>query len=824
MSLAQLHYTSAPPGPDGSGFRFTAVSPGLPQSLLREAEQLIGYEPPRDAPPRPTDAELADFPQALSHSVLSDGGRLLARTVYTGADYSGRWGNFHAHAVHLPDGAQLPGGVLPITAWDSSQWAVRTPEGGVPAPLEKLAPSGLFGVDGLASFAASRAAWLAGFFGDLRRLCEDPAAPQIVLVEQRSADVAQWVALGSAVLPLESARRLTFTTYTRRPQQARQQIIGVLPDDAQSMSGHDHRYRLHHCAGRAGPVEGTADAWAQTAARVWLGRAPELFRAAEALSEGPFEAGPLAALALGAGIALPAGSRAAGVGWVPGRIDVLDEEQLERLVATVCAPGEERHAEESAALGRLFAALEGRVPAAVTAPLAALLLTEAVRTAGAGLSPVRRSALTEGLRQRLAAELGPEIREGVAHGTDAVRPLELLRIADTLDVDCTDLLPDLARKLSRALLADPDGVYTPSVRLCLEEQFELRAALLEKLDTFAAGDPPAAARMLERTALPFTGMQALPHLRMCAEASRVGNGDRVSTLHSVLRASGMSPFAEPLVLRTAVALVWDGVVPRAGEARLMLDETGSDAHRTAGTWTVLVRAALEGSVDDPDVPALARDLLRRFTGELDAQVRGALMLLDFAGQLREGTAPEGWTARVLSLRSAADPVEPVVLERTFRALARRLLGDDVPDGELFALTHSGDADLIAAYGRAARDERVLNRLRISPGYVADCFTAWSGHSGASTDWDNTRNVLLEDVLRPIVRALPDGDIAAVEQRLERAGGRWAEGFRTWNRPGAFGRFAQRFGGGRGRRGYGSGAADSTRWGDVEPPRKGGRES
>ncbi|MCZ9345396.1 hypothetical protein NGM37_47420, partial [Streptomyces sp. TRM76130] len=42
MSLAQLHYTSAPPGPDGSGFRFTAVGPGVPQALLREAEQLIG--------------------------------------------------------------------------------------------------------------------------------------------------------------------------------------------------------------------------------------------------------------------------------------------------------------------------------------------------------------------------------------------------------------------------------------------------------------------------------------------------------------------------------------------------------------------------------------------------------------------------------------------------------------------------------------------------------------------------------------------------------------------------------------------------------------
>ncbi|MEV0094645.1 GTPase-associated protein 1-related protein [Streptomyces sp. NPDC050738] len=801
MSLAQLHYTSALPGPDGdgAGSRFTAVSPGLPQSLLAEVEQLIGYEPPRDAPARPSAAQLADFPQVLSHSVLSDGGRLLARAVCTGT------GAFHAHAVHLPAGARLPGGALPITAWDSSQWAVRTPEGEVPAPLEKLAPSGLFDRDGLAAFAAARGAWLAGFFGDLRRLCEDPAAPQVVLVERRSADVAQWVALGSTVLPRESAHRLTFTTYTRRPQQAGQQIIGVLPDDAQEMRGHDHRFRVHHCTGRAGPVDGTADAWAHTAARVWLGRAPELFKAADAVSDGPFEAGPLAAVALGAGIALPAIGRAAGASWVRGRIDVLEAEQLERLVATVCAPAEDRTAEEAAALGRLFASLDGRVPVAVTEPLAALLLDRAVRVPGAGgLCPVRRSALGEGLRERLAADLGPAVRDGVERAAGAERPLELLRVADTVGVDCGDLLPGLAGKLADALLGDPGGVYTATVRTGLEEQFELRAALLERLDGLAAEDPPAAARMLELTALPFTGMQALPHLRMCAEASRVGNGDRVSTLRSVLRASGISPFAEPLVMRTAVLLVWDGVLPGAGEARLVLDETGSDAHRTAGTWTVLVRAALEGALDDGDVPALARDLLRRFTGELDARMRAALQLLDFAGQLSEGTAPDGWTGRVVRLRSAAEPVESLVLERTLRALVRRLLADDPPDGELFALTHSGDKDLIAAYGRTARDEAVRDRLRTHPAYVAGCFAAWSGHSGAGAAWDETRTALLEEVLLPAVRALSAEDVAAVERGLERAGGRTAEEFRVWSRPGAFGRFAQRFGGGRGR--WGAGAA------------------
>lgn len=249
MTLAQLHYTSAPPGPDGSGFRFTAVSAGVPQGLLREAEQLIGYEPPRDFPARPDTEQLKSFPKAFSFSELADGGRLLSRSVYTGADYSGRWGNFHAHAFHLPPGVRLPDGALPVTVWESARWADATPPGGRPEPVDRIEPSGMLRKESLLAFAVSRADRLAPFFADLRALTTDPGAGQIVLVEEDSADVAQWIALACTVLPREQAHRLTFTTYTRRPQQARQQIIGALPS-SESVA-HDHRFRVHdHTAPR----------------------------------------------------------------------------------------------------------------------------------------------------------------------------------------------------------------------------------------------------------------------------------------------------------------------------------------------------------------------------------------------------------------------------------------------------------------------------------------------------------------------------------------------------------------------------------------------
>ncbi|MFE4332129.1 GTPase-associated protein 1-related protein [Streptomyces sp. NPDC056831] len=825
MGLSQLHYTSAPPGPDGSGFRFTAVSPDLPQSVLREAESVIGYEPPRDAPPRPTTDELLSFPNAFSFTLLSDGSRLLARTVYTGADYSGRWGNFHAHGVHLPAGDSLPGGALPITAWDSACWTDSTPQSGVPAPLEALPPGGGLDRTGLIDFAVSRGPWLPGFLADLRRQAEDETAPQIVIVERDSASVALWVALASATLPRESAHRLTFTTYTRRPQLARQQLIGVLPDDVRGLGGYESRYRIHDCTGHP-PVSAAPGVWAASAAQIWLNRAPELFTRAAALSAAPFAPGPPAVVALLAGIRLETGGRTAAAEWALEHAVSLDEESLHRLIQMLCESAGDRTAAESSRLAELFEMLDGRVAAVTIAPLAALGLVEAVRTVGSplGLSHVR--ALTEAQTERLAAELAPEIRSGIANtgsgtadGLEVSQPVQLLRVAGLLGVDCSDLLPDLVRKLARALLADPEAAYSSVVHEALDELVDLRTALLDKLDHLAAGDPAAVARLLALVPLPLTGTQALPHLRMCAQArsATAQDSDRVTTLHSVLRAAGISPFAEPLVLRTAFRLVWADAVPSAGDARLVLGEIGAAAHVAADTWSLLVEAALNSPADDRDAPDLAHDLLRCFQSELEPSVRAALLLLEFARDLRAGSAGSGWTDRALALRSAAGPVRPAVLEQAFGALAHCLLTESRPDRELYALIQSGDTDLCAAYGRAAREASVRDRLRTVPVYAADCFTDWSSHPHAGRAWAETRAALLDEVLRPVVRALSAGELAAVEQALTAVGGHWLEDFRSWNRPGAFGRLGLRFVG-RGRRA----GVDAPRRGDAEPPRKGSR--
>ncbi|MEV0786732.1 GTPase-associated protein 1-related protein [Streptomyces sp. NPDC050423] len=812
MSLAQLHYTSATAG-DGpeSGedaeipARFSAVDAAIPASALTEAGPLLAYEPPAGTPRQVTDNALRALPESFSFSVLSDGSHLLARTVpVRTAQLSSL--RFHAHAVHLPAGTRLPGGMLPITACRSARWSAATPDR-VPAvdPVTMLSvATGRTGErEGLNDFAVSRGPWLAGVLADLRRLSETAEPLKVVLVERQSADVARWLALAAAVLPQESAERLTFTTYARHPHRAPQAVVGVLPQDTHELSGPG--FRVHTCTGPR--PEGTVDdAWAVTAARIWRSRTPELFREAAELPGEPFAAGPVAVTALCAGIALGPNERAAAAGWAAERPYALTAKRTRQLVDALTAAGvDDRTGAEFDAAGRLFAALDGRSPAATTAPLAAMLVTEAVRGGNGSVELPGRTAFSGPEGAAVATVLGPEILtelSGAGVGLDVARTVQLLRVARLLGMDCSELLPGVVHRLAPALLADPQDTpgWAPALLELMDEQFDVRTALLGALDRIAPEDPAGAERLLGRVALPFTGTQLLPHLRMCAEApeAKAGCGaDRVGAVQRVLRAAGMSPFAEPLVLRTAVGLVWEESAPTVSEARLLLDTATSDTHRTAGTWSHLVAAALNAPADDEEAPELAHDLLRGFPQEIVGRARGALLLLEFARELRSGSAEPDWAERVRALRPGAEPVEPGVLGHAYGALAARLLAPDGPEAELYALAHSGDADLIAAYDRAAHGADVGAGLAADPGYAAGCFAVWTAHPHAGAEWSRTTAALLEEVLRPAVRALSAEGVAAVEEAVGRSGssGR-AEAFRDWNRrsQGTLGRLGRRLAG------------------------------
>ncbi|MCZ9338491.1 GTPase-associated protein 1-related protein, partial [Streptomyces sp. TRM76130] len=98
----------------------------------------------------------------------------------------------------------------------------------------------------------------------------------------------------------------------------------------------------------------------------------------------------------------------------------------------------------------------------MTAPLAGRVLTSAV-LGGGPVPALRAGSLTPVVRDELARTLAAPLRSGIADPREpaAGRPLLLLGAADLLDVDCQDLLPELAGRLSRALVTEPDGGAGP---------------------------------------------------------------------------------------------------------------------------------------------------------------------------------------------------------------------------------------------------------------------------------------------------------------------------------------------------------------------------
>ncbi|MXQ67375.1 hypothetical protein [Actinomadura rayongensis] len=223
----QMHYTSARNGPTGrSGFQFTAETPGLPDRVRAAVAPFLAYRPPPAAPLSPGPGELAAFPVALLYDRV-DGRPLLARSRYLGQDYSGRYGNFFAHAVVAePDELE---GLRPAELWDAPLWRAGPTALGALPEVPDLAPDAAFAPDALAE-------WLRGQPDLLAPLVDAVVTVlgrghgRVVLVAADVELIARWIAVVSYSLPVAAAERLTFVTYSADPDGAGQRVVGTTPD------------------------------------------------------------------------------------------------------------------------------------------------------------------------------------------------------------------------------------------------------------------------------------------------------------------------------------------------------------------------------------------------------------------------------------------------------------------------------------------------------------------------------------------------------------------------------------------------------------------
>nr|WP_245652944.1 GTPase-associated protein 1-related protein [Herbidospora sakaeratensis] len=226
MTYRQLHYTSCEKGLTGrSGFQFSAATPGTSAEAMRRVEALAGYEAPRWLGPAPTPGQIAACPVNLCY--IPGGQPVIVRVVYVGADYSGRLGNYFAHALvadRAPD-------VLPIQLWGAGIW--RAAQADRPE---------LPHLDGPLSTGPLTRSRIDEFLRDNGGLPFLPAlltavdlavheGRRSVVILDRDADrVACWIAAISYLLPPATVRDMSFATYEHRPRFSRHHVIGTVPE------------------------------------------------------------------------------------------------------------------------------------------------------------------------------------------------------------------------------------------------------------------------------------------------------------------------------------------------------------------------------------------------------------------------------------------------------------------------------------------------------------------------------------------------------------------------------------------------------------------
>jgi len=231
MAFQQLYYTSCARGLGGyGGYQFNAITPGVSPVILREVEERTIYEPPRWLQTDPALDEPEAYPVAFSYGISEATGMVItAHVVFAGIDYSGRPGNYFAHALITGAPEQDFGSVLPAELWEAPLWQ-STPADGTELP-ELAGPlrPGVIDRPGVQAFLDARKAddVLPELLTSVGRTMAGDRP--VLVVSDDVTENAWWIAAVSYLLGERLARRMTFTTYSHRPGYSRYHLTGVLP-------------------------------------------------------------------------------------------------------------------------------------------------------------------------------------------------------------------------------------------------------------------------------------------------------------------------------------------------------------------------------------------------------------------------------------------------------------------------------------------------------------------------------------------------------------------------------------------------------------------
>lgn len=228
--VKQLQYSSVEQGLSGHpGLQYVAASPAVTAEEKRILLPHMTYRPPPEAPGRPTAADIAKFPVALGFT--RHGARCaITQSRYLGKDYSGRYGNFLAHAF-LADDAELEG-IRPIELWRSPMWPTSVSAVSALPELPEMTPNPRMNPEAIAHHLDARgpdAYVLLGALIDAVRESLARNAGRIIVTAADADRIALWIAAVFYSLPAGSTEELSFLSYTADPDAAQYRLVGTTP-------------------------------------------------------------------------------------------------------------------------------------------------------------------------------------------------------------------------------------------------------------------------------------------------------------------------------------------------------------------------------------------------------------------------------------------------------------------------------------------------------------------------------------------------------------------------------------------------------------------
>ena len=780
--IRQFYYTSCQAGlGTSSGYQFNAVTPGIDQDVLKMAQTLVSYEPPPSAPAQPAADELEKFPVALSYLLLAPSSALVCRSVYIGRDYSGRFGNFFAHGVHVDPSTDL-GLACPVDLWDSPSWShAESASTELPA-LGPLAPGPPITDADLAAFldADGRRAQLYPFLVAIRQSL-DAGGRQIVMVEASSAHTARWVALATRSLPRRLALQLTFTTYTRRPYYSTHRLIGIAPDSdfRFSPSEINDQYMVFDFVGRR--FSPAADnEWASLAATFWDPASKATmaqfhdFLGDVGLANVPTDLGAaLAAFGLARGCEVPDRSLRRAVAWADGQTARLPQGFWKafaaRLAARIPALGlvEVGTISRSWSKGPQGEATDVLVRAYVEALARQLATGDGAEGAWFPDRPV----------PALALDTESVLVSAVERGASIDVLATMLRLFDALGQPVGDgALAGVGRdRLGPDLVAGRADAKQVLSLLAVPGSAAIGTGLCEHLQSVAAKDLGAAelAVLLAGPLGPWVTAQGLPDSSplILAQFVQIGRRDpwqRVEMLNELLgemsRIDVDGGTRDGAALDAAVELLWRDEPVTVADARRIVVIVPLEqlaASRRVGWITAAVTAA---EALDPSVRDLATKLF--IDGHELGISEADLQLLEIIQERRPPLGPyaapeqlEGVARTIIRLESTNTPIASVLLDE----LARRVMHlgpEDQSKVLLDAVSNSWDGFMAAYRRHGAR----------FPGQWEQGWSLEIASRFALWIWLAQRTPvagaeLLAQVLAPVVATAADDQVAAIKRHL-----------------------------------------------------------